>query len=235
MKKTINMIFFLCNILVFSQEITFIKYNVKIANEDIFNNNQYLRNSFDKAISESNSLKFGLLCKNDSSFFYNIKELPSGDKLSFSKSSLLFVNYTGEIYQEKDSLYRYSNILNNNTYIKSSGKINWTFENEKKLIDGYECYKATSEYIVKNIKGEFRHPVIAWYCPQLPFSFGPKGYGGLPGLILELQERNVTFGVETIDFNSEKDFGINKKTMKILSEEQYKEALNKFNDFNAEK
>lgn len=231
MKRGISIfLFFSFNLLVFSQKNTLIKYSVKIANEDIFKDNQFLRQSFDKAISDSKSLKFELICKDQNSFFYNIEELPSGDKLTFNKSSLLFVNYTGEIYQDKDSLYRYSNILNNNTYVKSFGRTNWVLENEKKIIDGYECYKATSEYIVKNIKGEFRHPVIAWYCPQLPFSFGPKGYYGLPGLILELQERNVTFGVETIEFNSEKDFVINKKTMKILNEEEYIEVLNRFNE-----
>lgn len=233
MKKIIYTILILFNVFVFAQKTTFVKYNVKIANEDIFKDNEYLRGSFDKAIKESKSLKFGLICKNNNSFFYIIEQLSTEEGFNSNKTTLIFANYMGEIYQEKDSLLTFSSLLGNKTYIKKVISKNWILQNEIKIIDGYKCYKATSEYVVINSVGEFRHPVIAWYCPEIPLPFGPNGYGGLPGLILQLQVRNVTFGVENIDFKSEKDFEINKKSMKILSEEEYKKALDKFNGFDS--
>lgn len=233
MKKIIYTFFILYNVFVFGQKTTFIKYNVSIANEDIFKDNEYLRGSFDKAIKESKSLKFGLICKNNNSFFYNIEQLSTEEGFNSNKTTLIFANYMGEIYQEKDSLLAFSSLLGNKTYIKKAISKNWILQNETKIIDGYKCYKATSEYVVINSVGEFRHPVIAWYCPEIPLPFGPNGYGGLPGLILQLQVRNVTFGVENIDFNSDENFEINKKSMKILSEEEYKKALNKFNGFDS--
>lgn len=233
MKKIIYIFFILYNVFVFGQKTTFIKYNVSIANEDIFKDNEYLRGSFDKAIKESKSLKFGLICKNNNSFFYNIEQLSTEEGFNSNKTTLIFANYMGEIYQEKDSLLAFSSLLGNKTYIKKAIPKNWILQNETKIIDGYKCYKATSEYVVINSVGEFRHPVIAWYCPEIPLPFGPNGYGGLPGLILQLQVRNVTFGVENIDFNSDENFEINKKSMKILSEEEYKKALNKFNGFDS--
>ena len=229
--KKILFLFLFFN-LAFTQKNLFVTYRVNIADEDIFKGNANLRALFDKARNDAYNIKFGLICKKESSLFYNIENIISLNENSTSNpSSLIFTGYSGEIYTEKDTLFSYSKILANNTYIKTSSKINWYLTNEKKIIDGYECYKATSEYVVINPKGEFRHPVVAWYCPQIPYSFGPKGYNGLPGLILELQVRNVTFGVESIVFKSEKDFEINKKSMKILNEEEFKKALDKFNDF----
>ena len=65
---------------------------------------------------------------------------------------------------------------------------------ETKKIDNYTCYKATTEYVVTNPKGTFKHPVVAWFCPEIPISHGPNGYGGLPGLILEIQIRKTLLG-----------------------------------------
>lgn len=41
---------------------------------------------------------------------------------------------------------------------------------------------------------------MAWYCPSIPFNFGPIRYNGLPGMILELTEKNIGYIVEKIEF-----------------------------------
>jgi GLPGLI family protein len=106
--------------------------------------------------------------------------------------------------------------------------MNWKFLNESKLIDGYECYKTTNEYIVINSKGKFRHPVVAWYCPQLPYSFGPADYGGLPGLILELQVRNNVFGVEKIILDHKIEEPIKLPTKgEVITDEDYNNKIKK--------
>ena len=78
----------------------------------------------------------------------------------------------------------------------------------------------------KDLNKVFNHPVIAWYCPKLPYAFGPNTYGNLPGLILELQVRNVVYGVKKIDLNSDLTFDtafLAKKT--IITEEELNSRL----------
>lgn len=63
----------------------------------------------------------------------------------------------------------------------------WELTNKVKKIDQYICYKA----ILKNSDKK----VEAWYTEKIKAPYGPKGYYGLPGLILELKEdkRKVSF------------------------------------------
>jgi GLPGLI family protein len=78
----------------------------------------------------------------------------------------------------------------------------WITTNETKMIGDYLCYKATSVYY--NQDGWNENPnliVTAWYTPKIPVSYGPSGYGGLPGLILELTTRKFTLFVKKIDLN----------------------------------
>ncbi|WP_299607800.1 GLPGLI family protein [uncultured Aquimarina sp.] len=63
----------------------------------------------------------------------------------------------------------------------------WELTEETKKIDQYRCYKA----ILKNSDKK----VEAWYTNEIKAPYGPKGYYGLPGLILELKEgkKKVSF------------------------------------------
>lgn len=67
-------------------------------------------------------------------------------------------------------------------------KQDWKITSESKKIGVYTCYKAISEKVLVNRNGnEYLSPVVAWFAPELPYSYGPKDFNGLPGLILELQ------------------------------------------------
>ena len=97
----------------------------------------------------------------------------------------------------------------------------WTLEKETKYIDAYLCYKATAEATVVNAKGTFTFPVVAWYCPSIPFSYGPHGYDGLPGLILELTERYITYGAVKVNLSKEHIALEKPKEGKELTEEAF--------------
>src|SRR5699024_11197932 len=45
--------------------------------------------------------------------------------------------------------------------------------------------------------------LTAWFTPDLPFQFGPIGYAGLPGLILELSIRGITYYADDIQLDDE--------------------------------
>jgi GLPGLI family protein len=60
--------------------------------------------------------------------------------------------------------------------LKKDKKNRMNLENETKEINGFVCYK-TEKKVVNRV--EFLDLTIAWYCPQIPLSYGPNGYGGL--------------------------------------------------------
>lgn len=99
---------------------------------------------------------------------------------------------------------------------------NWVLVNESKMIGDYLCYKATTIYVVTNSKGTFNHPVEVWYTNQIPVGFGPIGYGGLPGLIIELTIQNIKYIITKVSIGHDRDVKINKPTKgKIVTEEEF--------------
>lgn len=60
----------------------------------------------------------------------------------------------------------------------------WKLTNEQRTILGYTCMKA--------ITGPDSLQTVAWFTPQISAPVGPGRYGQLPGLILELEQDNIT-------------------------------------------
>jgi GLPGLI family protein len=82
--------------------------------------------------------------------------------------------------------------------------LDWEIFNESKKIDDYLCYKAILTIHSFNMANEpMTQYIVAWFAPSLPYSFGPKKYIGLPGLILELTEYNTTFLATKINLQNE--------------------------------
>ena len=92
---------------------------------------------------------------------------------------------------------------------------------DTKTIGGYLCYKATSTLATRNSKGIFYKPIMAWYAPKLSVPYGPKGYGGLPGLIMQLTEGDFTFYVSKLTLNPKKPIKIKRlaKGKKVTQKE----------------
>jgi len=75
----------------------------------------------------------------------------------------------------------------------------WEIHEETKIIQGYTCLKATSGIEGRN---EETIEVVAYFCPQIPFNYGPKGYCGLPGMILHLENNLVVYEMTDIQFKA---------------------------------
>ncbi|BDD11079.1 GLPGLI family protein [Fulvitalea axinellae] len=68
-------------------------------------------------------------------------------------------------------------------------KYDWKITTEKKKIGKYDCVKATAMDDDKEL--------VAWYTEAIPLGAGPDIFGGLPGLILELERgRTKYIGLE---------------------------------------
>lgn len=130
----------------------------------------------------------------------------------------------------------YINIINKESFrqVESFGDLflikrdfnlfKWKLLNETKKIGDFLCYKAITTKIVENDK-IFKKQVIAWYCPEYSIPFGPIGYGGLPGLIIELSiENEATYLLNKIEINPTQSNEIIKPIKGIeVTEREYNE------------
>lgn len=106
----------------------------------------------------------------------------------------------------------------------------WIITNETKKILGYTCYKAIE--VKPKGKSDKYKLHTAWFTKEIPLSIGPKNFGGLPGLILEVDRDNLTFIAQKVRLNSSKTTSIARPTIgtKITQEEynlRYKDFFKK--------
>ncbi len=153
-------------------------------------------------LNKSYSDEFVLDFTQEESIF---KKLPQLEKPNPSKSGMsirssimgdveiLYKNINENIFLNEKDLYSKKFLIEDDLK-----KLEWELTNESKTIGDYICFKAT--YLPKSdtpdeesIDEKGRKQIIAWYTPQIPVKNGPKEYGGLPGLILEVQEGKQIF------------------------------------------
>ncbi len=72
----------------------------------------------------------------------------------------------------------------------------WKLTGETKKIQSYDCMKATMTSKATN------QPIVAWFTEAIPAPSGPAGFGGLPGLILEVDvnEGDMLYTMSKIEF-----------------------------------
>lgn len=226
MNKFIYLVLLFSSLYLFSQEKTInVEYSLTFQSEkDLFKDDAIMLQFYNNAISNAKNETFTLLINQSNSKFYHNETL-SADGISRTP---LFANYDGKTYVIENVLFVQSMLLGSNVFVKKSITKDWTITTETKMIDSYKCFKATNTYQVISPNKVFNHPVIAWFCPDLPYNHGPNGYGNLPGLILDLQIRNVVYGVKKIVFNSKEDFSLNElKNIKTLTQQEVDEILDK--------
>lgn len=126
--------------------------------------------------------------------------------------------------------------------------IEWELHGETKNIGDYTCYKATYSKQIEassvmtfsssddedkdedsKVSSEMKTiTVTAWYTPQIPVSNGPESYQGLPGLILEINDGDLTILCSKITINPDKKIEISEpKKGKQVSQKEYDEIIKK--------
>ena len=76
-------------------------------------------------------------------------------------------------------------------YADSTPSLAWNYMNEQSdTILGYECQKATTIFAGRTY--------TAWFTTEIPLPYGPYKFGGLPGLILRIQDADKQFSWECI-------------------------------------
>jgi GLPGLI family protein len=123
-------------------------------------------------------------------------------------------------------------------------KMNWTITDETKNIGDYLCIKATRNISVneeerkkyqedletynKKGTGLFKpvepkeSVIVAWFTPQIPIGHGPEEFYGLPGLILEVKDENITYLASKIQLNPKDKVSIKvPNTKKAISKKEF--------------
>ena len=117
-------------------------------------------------------------------------------------------------------------------------KYEWEMSGETKTIGKYTCYKATKTRTREQsslINDEETQKTVtitttAWYTPEIPISNGPEMFGGLPGLILEIQDGKQTIVCSEIVLNpTEKTEIIEPTKGKKITQVKFDEIMDKKN------
>ena len=202
MKKLLTLICTLSVSALFAQNVNLATYKLKY----LFSNNEQenrFSGIYDRAEQYEDDVKIQLIFNADVAVSVsNFEDKNSENRTAFNFCNCekpVFYNLKNNTIKQKnvghiplnieDEKYLITDILNDKE---------WVLENESKLINGFEAFKATKIYTtIDNVK----KAIIAWYAPEIPYSFGPNGYAGLPGLIVQVQFDDRMFVLDRIEFN----------------------------------
>jgi GLPGLI family protein len=137
--------------------------------------------------------------KNDSITDTVFKKMENGSKLSDFRGQKRTI-FTSYIIKNKveNTIFVVDNIAANNFIYKEEKANNqWKIENETKEISGYKCQKASVS--------AFGREFIAWFTTEIPIQDGPYKFWGLPGLIIDLYDKENIFHFSLIKYNSKED------------------------------
>ena len=234
--KIINI---LCNFYIFSclfifsnstlgqDKINYVKYSIELK-ESIDNNESHYESLLPNLKSKLKQVTFDLhftktasrfsmsnnaLSKEENNILVDIADMLGIEYYSKEKNDTVFVK-NNKFIKFKDSI------------IFSINRIHWRITDEVKLINGFKCRKAIGLYEKDYGDGDnlSKYDLVAWFCPEINSSFGPKSFMGLEGLILELEQPLIIF--KSIQIESKKnipDLSIPNKI--IISESRLYESI----------
>jgi len=168
-----------------------------------------------------------ILTYNDTLSYSNInkgldQESNDGKFLNFE-----FFNLSEKLYYKKSVNIYYDELKNDNVkylVIKDAQKRKWEIKEEIKFINGYKCKLAT---LIENDKQK----IDLWFAEELKYNFGPGLFSGLPGLILEVNVKDLTFGYSYIitakKIEEIQNHELNIPKLPVITSKEYLELLKK--------
>jgi GLPGLI family protein len=147
--------------------------------------------SMKNIIPEFNTSKMQLFFTADASLFKAIPEAEDVRETAGEQGERVVMRFNGGGDNENYKNYTTQKMielreLGPKKYIieDSLRKQSWKLSDETKTIKNYTCKKATT-------KNSQNQDVVAWYAEDISTPSGPEGFGGLPGLILEMDIDNA--------------------------------------------
>lgn len=137
-----------------------------------------------------------------------------------AKIGLAMIGSSGEFYQNtKSGIWLKTSETTGKKYtVQDSIDFDWVVTKETKTINGFTCFKAELP--------ENKQIKEVWFTPQIPTSFGPLGFGGLPGLIVEV--KRGTFVLSLVEISTNQPVNIKKPDFgTLISAEKYSKMMDK--------
>lgn len=222
MKKTLLLLFISFSI--YSQSYKSIKIEYSTSVEPMLtknSDNEKINALTDKINSSFNDKKFILQANSKGFVFKEEKTIQKDEKQEkieklanaiYLINSYYFSRVSNELYKTLDDVN-----------IKVDNDFNWTLLDDSKTIDNYVCYKAICTISFKTRHGNTgTREITAWYTPQINFNYGPNGYMGLPGLILELEYNKTKLVAKKIEFFKE-EIKIYIPNNKVITQDEFVE------------
>ena len=213
------------------------KIDLKVNDDQNTEMQKQIQEQLQKQMQREYTLTF---TKNESMYKENEKlaaPAPSSSGFQITVSSSTDIMYKN---MKENRYVNESEIFGKQFLIKDS-LINrpWKLVNETKSIGAYTCYKATfsEEIETKKLVGNTMETVkeeritTAWYTPQIPVNNGPDDFHGLPGLILEINDGQLTLICSKIIMNPKELIEIKEpKKGKVVTQEKFDEIMDKKTD-----
>lgn len=119
----------------------------------------------------------------------------------------------------------------------------WKMTGASKKIGNYTVFEAYNDKIQERLMltmdgSEKKSQAVTdtmrirvWYTPEIPVPHGPESYWGLPGLILELNDGNVSYHCTKVVLNPAKEVAIKAPTKgRKVTREEYKVEMDKMQE-----
>ncbi|MGV8945782.1 MAG: GLPGLI family protein [Lutibacter sp.] len=168
-------------------------------------------------------IDFKLIFKNNKSSFSAVPQLEVANNrfikfaIGGSGQGVYYTDIKEDKYYKEDNAY-------GEDFIIKFPKQEWILTNDLKQIGDYVCKRALSTIEITGRNGIIKKEVEAWYAPDINIPFGPLGYNGLPGLIIELSVGNDKYIVSKIEINPELNIEIKEpKKGKIVTKKEFDE------------
>lgn len=123
-------------------------------------------------------------------------------------------------YVEKDEPKRKVFLLNAtpSVILNLEEKPNWEITRETKMLGDYRVIKANT---TRKLGTNYIEKIEAWFAPEISQPYGPIGFGGLPGLILELQRDEIVYRLKSFE-NKKVDISLPETKKEMPFEDYYK-------------
>jgi GLPGLI family protein len=185
-------------------------------NDNTANNTKRL---IKEAVELAETFNYALKFNKTESIFTRSASLENESKSLYLHPIAITLIGTGIYYQnkkEKENLHQIES-LGSLFLITDSFEGDWEITKETKIIGQYICFKA-----IKKCKSCHNNDEV-WFTPEIAVPFGPIGYSGLPGLVIEVKKRIITLRLIKIDFQLD-DIIIKKPSKgKVITIDKYNE------------